>query len=114
MKSNFGIRFLFQTVSNRSTFSGVLVDFISMPVTVGFTSATSLIVATSQLKGLMGLKFASSGFADNLLKVIQHIGETRTWDLVLGLSCIVTLLSLRVRLYFLHRQRLCLGLQSVN
>lgn len=71
-------------------------DFISIPVTVGFTSATSVIIATSQLKGLMGLKFDSSGFADNVRKVVTHAGETRIWDLVLGLSCIILLLSLRV------------------
>lgn len=74
---------------------GVLVDFISIPVTVGFTSATSVIIGTSQLKGLMGLKFDSSGFADNVRKVFVHAGETRIWDLVLGLSCIILLLSLR-------------------
>lgn len=74
---------------------GVLVDFISIPVTVGFTSATSVIIGTSQLKGLMGLKFDSSGFADNVRKVFSHAGETRIWDLVLGLSCIIILLSFR-------------------
>ena len=77
-------------------FTGVLVDFISIPVTVGFTSATSVIIGTSQLKGLMGLKFDSSGFADNVRKVFSHAGETRIWDLVLGLSCIIILLSFRV------------------
>jgi len=77
---------------------GVLIDFISIPVTVGFTSATSVIIATSQLKGLMGLKFDSSGFADNLQKVFAHAGETRIWDLILGIFCIIMLLSLRVLL----------------
>nr|CAD7395077.1 unnamed protein product [Timema cristinae] len=63
---------------------GVLVDFISIPVTVGFTSATSVIIAVSQLKGLLGLSFTSSGFVDNVKKVYQQIGETRLGDTVLG------------------------------
>lgn len=49
--------------------SGVLIDFISVPVTVGFTSATSVIIAVSQLKGLLGLQFKSSGFLDTLKQV---------------------------------------------
>ncbi|XP_044731864.1 sodium-independent sulfate anion transporter [Chrysoperla carnea] len=74
---------------------GVLVDFISIPVTVGFTSATSVIIAMSQLKGLLGLKFTSSGFLDTILKVYYHLPETRPWDCLLGFSCIVILLVLR-------------------
>lgn len=75
---------------------GVLVDFISIPVTVGFTSATSVIIATSQLKGLLGLRFKSSGFLDTVAKVPRHIHETRFWDCLLGFSCIAILLFLRV------------------
>lgn len=74
---------------------GVLVDFISIPVTVGFTSATSVIIACSQLKGLLGLKFASSGFIDTVTKVVQHLPETRPWDATLGFVCIAVLLFLR-------------------
>lgn len=74
---------------------GVLIDFISIPVTVGFTSATSVIIAVSQLKGLLGLSFKSSGFLDTLTKVAVHIGEVRIWDTLLGFTCIIVLLLLR-------------------
>lgn len=78
-------------------FLGVLIDFISIPVTVGFTSATSVIIAVSQLKGLLGLKFDSSGgFLDVLRKVGEHIHETHVPDLCLGVSCVFILLALRV------------------
>lgn len=50
-------------------YTGVLIDFISVPVTVGFTSATSVIIAVSQLKGLLGLQFKSGGFIDTVKKV---------------------------------------------
>ena len=76
--------------------SGVLIDFISIPVTVGFTSATSVIIMTSQLKSLLGLKISSSGFLDTITKVIKHIRETRMADLGLGLVCIAVLMLLRV------------------
>lgn len=87
---------------------GVLIDFISVPVTVGFTSATSVIIAVSQLPGLLGLKFKSSGFMDNLIQFFKNIGNTRVWDAGMSLSCIVVLLLLRVRFQLLineyHRQ----------
>lgn len=74
---------------------GVLIDFISVPVTVGFTSATSLIIVVSQVKSLLGLKFSSSGFLDCVKKVIKHFPEARAADTLLGLTCIVILLLMR-------------------
>lgn len=74
---------------------GVLIDFISVPVTVGFTSATSVIIAVSQLKGLLGLQFKSGGFLDTVKKVITNIPNARLADSTLGISCIVLLLLMR-------------------
>ncbi|PSN39859.1 Sodium-independent sulfate anion transporter [Blattella germanica] len=74
---------------------GVLVDFISIPVTVGFTSATSVIIACSQLKGLLGLKFQASGFLETVSAVGSNIHKTRLWDSALGFICIAVLLLLR-------------------
>ncbi|CAH1996912.1 unnamed protein product [Acanthoscelides obtectus] len=74
---------------------GVLVDFISIPVTVGFTSATSVIIGASQLKSLLGLKIKANGFLDTMSKVLQNIHQTRTNDCVLGITCIVFLMALR-------------------
>ncbi|KAM0726407.1 Sodium-independent sulfate anion transporter [Formica fusca] len=74
---------------------GVLIDFISIPVTVGFTSATSLIIVASQLKGLLGLKISSQGFLDTLIKVFQNINDTNPWDAGMSFSCIVILLLFR-------------------
>ncbi|XP_008197201.2 sodium-independent sulfate anion transporter [Tribolium castaneum] len=74
---------------------GVLVDFISIPVTVGFTSATSVIIMTSQIKSLLGLKISSSGFLDTITKVVKNIHHTRMADLTLGMVCIAVLMLLR-------------------
>ncbi|KPI92998.1 Sodium-independent sulfate anion transporter [Papilio xuthus] len=74
---------------------GVLIDFISVPVTVGFTSATSVIIAVSQFKGLLGLQFKSRGFIDTVKKVIVNIPNARLADTALGISCIIILLIMR-------------------
>nr|CAD7462221.1 unnamed protein product [Timema tahoe] len=59
---------------------GILVDFISEPVTSGFTTATSLIIIVSQMKGLLGLRFKSNGFVDNIWQLFKHAGEAKLWD----------------------------------
>ncbi|XP_072931937.1 sodium-independent sulfate anion transporter [Epargyreus clarus] len=74
---------------------GVLIDFISVPVTVGFTSATSVIIAVSQLKGLLGLQFKSRGFVDSLKKVFVNIPNAKLADTTMGITCIIILLLMR-------------------
>ncbi|XP_058130157.1 sodium-independent sulfate anion transporter [Anopheles ziemanni] len=75
---------------------GALVDLISLPVTVGFTSATALIIGASQLKALLGIRGGSgSGFASTVQTVIANIPEARVADSILGIVSIAILLALR-------------------
>ncbi|XP_052750495.1 sodium-independent sulfate anion transporter-like [Galleria mellonella] len=74
---------------------GFLIDFISGPVSVGFTSAAAIIIATTQVKDILGLSFPGGKFLQVWTGMYEHIGETRLWDAVLGISCIVVLLLLR-------------------
>lgn len=74
---------------------GILVDFISIPVTVGFTSATSVIIATTQIKGLLGLSFNSSAILDTLKGVYHNIHKVRLADCILSVICICVLIALR-------------------
>ncbi|CAB3262558.1 unnamed protein product, partial [Arctia plantaginis] len=39
-----------------------LIDFISGPVSVGFTSAAAIIIATTQVKDILGLSFPGGKF----------------------------------------------------
>ncbi|XP_016969700.1 sodium-independent sulfate anion transporter isoform X2 [Drosophila rhopaloa] len=75
---------------------GALVDLISLPVTVGFTSATAVIIGTSQLKGLLGLRGGSgSDFINTMRSVFGNLHEVRKGDFSLGLVSIIVLLLLR-------------------
>ncbi|KYN07566.1 Sodium-independent sulfate anion transporter, partial [Cyphomyrmex costatus] len=74
---------------------GFLLDFISGPVSVGFTSAASIIIATSQVKDILGLKVSGTKFVQVWQNIFEHIGETRRWDTTLGIVCIIVLLLLR-------------------
>lgn len=84
--------------------AGVLVDFISIPVTVGFTSATSVVIVATQLKGLLGLHINPQGFMDTIQQVFKHIGETSPWDTCMSFTCIVVLLFFRVSYLWLNRK----------
>ncbi|EFN77149.1 sodium-independent sulfate anion transporter [Harpegnathos saltator] len=74
---------------------GFLLDFISGPVSVGFTSAASIIIATSQVKDILGLHVSSGKFVQVWQDIFKRIGETRLWDAALGIVCIIVLLLLR-------------------
>lgn len=79
---------------------GFLIDFISGPVSIGFTSAAAIIIATTQIKNVLGLKIAGGSFVVVWEQLFEHITETRVWDTVLGISCMVILFLLRVSLIF--------------
>ncbi|XP_046734341.1 sodium-independent sulfate anion transporter-like isoform X2 [Diprion similis] len=74
---------------------GFLIDFISGPVSVGFTSAAAIIIATSQVKDILGLNFTAAKFLHVWQSIFEHISETRLWDAVLGVVCMIVLLLLR-------------------
>lgn len=79
-------------------FAGFLIDFISGPVSIGFTSAAAIIIATTQVKHVLGLSYPGGKFLQVWEQIFEHISEARLWDSVLGFSCIIILLLLRVKL----------------
>lgn len=75
---------------------GFLVHFISIPVTVGFTTAAAFSIGSLQVKSVLGLPGRSTEFVDAWIHVFSNIGQTRLWDTVLGLSSIAFLVALKV------------------
>ncbi|KAL3274391.1 hypothetical protein HHI36_015786 [Cryptolaemus montrouzieri] len=70
---------------------GFLVDFISPPVTSGFTSAISIIIIGSQIKSLFGLKIAAHSFFELIVSVSQNITNIKISDTTVGLSSMLFL-----------------------
>jgi sodium-independent sulfate anion transporter 11 len=83
-------------------FTGFVIDFISGPVSSGFTSAAALIIVTSQVKDILGIRASGNTFIENWDSLFRAMKDTRTWDTVLGVACIVILLLMRVRKLFSH------------
>jgi MFS superfamily sulfate permease-like transporter len=75
---------------------GFLIDFVSGPVSSGFTSAVALIILSSQVKDIFGIKASGTTFVQMWSSILDNIGGIRVWDTVLGFSCIVILLLMRV------------------
>lgn len=71
-------------------------DFISGPVISGFCSAAAVITITSQIKTLLGLSFRGSSFAKVVPGIFKHWQEIRPFDTILGLTCVLLLLFLKV------------------
>ncbi|KAL0278534.1 UNVERIFIED_CONTAM: hypothetical protein PYX00_000336 [Menopon gallinae] len=93
---------------------GFLVSFISAPVTIGFTSAAAITIASSQLKGLLGIKGRTNEFLESWISVIENIGEVRYQDFTLGIITIFILLFLKkmndiVSLRYKNRNNLSTG-----
>lgn len=75
---------------------GFLIDFVSGPVSSGFTSAVALIILSSQVKDIFGIKASGSTFVQMWSQIIKNIGDIRMADTILGFSCIIILLLMRV------------------
>lgn len=84
---------------------GFIVDFISIPVTNAFTSATSLIITGAQLRHLLGIKYTANDFLSSVYKFFTNLGSTTFADGMLGITCCLFLLAFRVSLllyYYVH------------
>ncbi|XP_011866900.1 PREDICTED: sodium-independent sulfate anion transporter-like isoform X2 [Vollenhovia emeryi] len=75
---------------------GFLIEFISIPVVSGFTSAASVVIACSQIKNLLGLNIHGESFVEIWMELVRHIADTKIPDLILSCCCILTLLFLKV------------------
>uniref|UniRef100_T1GGA7 SLC26A/SulP transporter domain-containing protein n=1 Tax=Megaselia scalaris TaxID=36166 RepID=T1GGA7_MEGSC len=70
-------------------------DFVSIQVSSGFTSACALIVFTSQMKNLLGIKAEGPTFLKMWTSIFQEIHHINWNDCFMGVGCIVFLLTLR-------------------
>ena len=68
----------------------------SSPVSSGFTSAVSLIIVTSQVKDILGIKAKGTTFVEIWCSIFEDIQNTKPYDTILGLTCIAVLMVLRI------------------
>lgn len=75
---------------------GFVVNFLSRPVVIGFTTGAPILIALSQLDTLLGVQVERTSVAhETLLEIGAHVGETHLLTLAVGLGGIAVMLGLK-------------------
>ncbi|XP_011182576.1 sodium-independent sulfate anion transporter [Zeugodacus cucurbitae] len=74
---------------------GVLVQFISIPVTTGFTMAAAITIGSGQINSLFGISCPSNEFIDSWIYFFSNISDTKRNDALLGVITLIMLLIMR-------------------
>ena len=75
---------------------GTLVNFVSHSVVVGFTSGAALLIATSQLKHVIGVEVpASSSFFEKWIYIVQNVSHTNLFVLLIAAFTLVFALIIK-------------------
>lgn len=77
---------------------GFVANFLSHPVISGFITASGLIIATSQVGGLLGIKTEGHALPDLLGSIIANIGGINLYTVAVGAVALALLLWIRLDL----------------
>lgn len=75
--------------------AGFLANLLSHPVISGFITASGILIATSQLKHILGIKAGGDNWPDMLGSLAAAIGETNVWTLAIGIPATLFLFWVR-------------------
>ncbi|WP_271410781.1 C4-dicarboxylic acid transporter DauA [Pseudomonas sp. Q1-7] len=72
---------------------GRLIQFIPYPVTLGFTAGIGIVIATLQIKDLLGLQLAQAPqhYLDQLRLLASALPTTQPGDVLVGIACFAVL-----------------------
>ncbi len=88
---------------------GALVNFVSHTVVIAFTAAAAILIATSQVKHVLGLELErGQSFAHTWYEVFVHFAESNSYVFVIAM--VTLLVALISRLYSRRLPHLLLGL----
>lgn len=74
---------------------GFLIEFFSYPVIAGFTTAAAIQIASSQIKGLLGIPGKANEFLEAWMNVIKNISQVNLYDALLGVISIILLILMK-------------------
>lgn len=77
---------------------GFIVNFLAKPVISGFVSGAALIIFSSQLKNMLGLKIPRGKVHETLAYVGQHFSSINTATLILGLCSVAVILFFKKKM----------------
>lgn len=74
---------------------GFLIQFISMPVTIGFSTAAAITIGSGQVNNLFGIKNSSNAFLASWQNFFNNFSHVRLNDSLLGVGTLIVLLCMR-------------------
>ena len=75
--------------------AGFLANLLSHPVISGFITASGILIATSQLKHILGITAGGDNWPDMLGALASTIGQTNPWTLAIGIPATLFLFWVR-------------------
>jgi high affinity sulfate transporter 1 len=73
--------------------AGVMVNFISETVLVGFKCGVAFVLSSTQIPKLFGFKGGEGDFWSRAAHIVRHVGETHPTSLLVGLSALAVLVA---------------------
>ena len=77
---------------------GFIANFLSHPVISGFITASGIIIATSQIGGLLGIRTEGHAMPELVLSIVGNIGQVNVYTLAVGVVAVALLLWIRLDL----------------
>ncbi|PIE11238.1 MAG: sodium-independent anion transporter [Rhodobacterales bacterium] len=74
---------------------GFLANFLSHPVIAGFITASGILIATSQLKHILGVSAHGHTLPEILSSLWSHLGQINIWTLMIGIAATAFLFWVR-------------------
>jgi len=74
---------------------GTLVNYVSHSVVIGFTAGAAILIATSQLKHVIGVDVPTGKFIEKWKHIIMGIGDTNFYVLLIAMVTLVTALLIK-------------------
>jgi len=74
---------------------GFIANFLSHPVISGFITASGIIIATSQVGGLLGIRTEGHAMPDLIASIIENIAGANWYTMAVGGTALVLLFSIR-------------------
>ena len=74
---------------------GMLVNFVSHSVVVGFSTGAAILIGVGQIRRLLGLQFASNTLVETLVGLVTNLPSTHLTTALLGIGIIILIIVLR-------------------
>jgi sulfate permease, SulP family len=91
---------------------GLLINFVSHSVIVGFAAGAGILIAINQIEPLLGLNLPGTRMIDTLWAIVLHLPAVHVWTAVLGLTTMVIVIL--VQKFYPKLPAILIGILTVS